>query len=256
MRDLIENIGDSPDPVEAARAAQRQPLPKRFYQHVSVGETPDGTFQILLDSRPVRTPARALLALPSRALAEAVAEEWRAQGDEIDPLRMPLTRLVNVALDGVAKDPGSAVEEVLGYAGTDLLCYRAEGPDGLVARQNARWDPVLDWLRLAHGARFMLSEGIRHVAQPPETLARVSALVPRDVLPLAAVVSLTGLMGSALLALAVAQGRISPDEAWAAAHVDEDWNRDQWGEDEAAAARRAARKTEMLAAARLLQLAG
>ncbi|MEP9377854.1 ATP12 family protein [Aquabacter sp. CN5-332] len=256
MRDLVDGTGDAPDPAGAVRAAQRQALPKRFYTEVSVGEGEDGLFRVLLDGRPVRTPARALLAVPSRALAEALAEEWAAQKDEIDPFSMPLTRLVNVALDGVAADPEASAEEIVRYAGTDLLCYRAEGPDRLVTRQGEHWDPVLDWFRTAHGARFMLSAGIRHVEQPAETLARIAALVPRDPLRLAAAASLTTLMGSALLALALVHGRLSADEAWAAAHVDEDWNREQWGEDELATARRVAREAEMQAAVRLLRLVG
>ncbi len=254
MRDLFEDIEDAQDPMTAARAGQRRALPKRFYKEVSVGEGEGGAFQVLLDGRPVRTPARALLAVPVRALAEALAEEWRAQDTLIDPTAMPLTRLVNVALDGVSRDPDASLDEVVKYAGTDLICYRAEGPDRLVARQGEHWDPVLDWYRREHGARFMLSAGIRHVAQPAEALARIADLVPRDPLRLTAVASMTTLMGSALLALAVAHGRLSADAAWAAAHVDEDWNIAQWGEDEEARARRAGRSVEMQAAAQLLQL--
>lgn len=257
MRDLIEGLdeagGPADDPVSRARAAQRTPLPKRFYTEVSVGEG-EGGFTILLDGRPVRTPARNLLAVPSRALAEAMAAEWAAQQSEINPFLMPLTRLVNVALDRVAPEAEAVRDEVVQYAGSDMLFYRADGPQGLVSRQAERWDPVLDWLSGAHGARFFLSEGVRHVAQPDEALARVRALVPEAPLALAAVHSMTTLTGSALLALAVAQGTLGVDEAWAAAHVDEDWNRAQWGEDEAASARRAARRIEMDAAAKLLAL--
>jgi len=251
MRDFLEDMGDRPDPMASARAAQRQPLPKRFYTAVSVGEA-DGGYSILLDGRSVRTPARAVLAVPHRALAEELAAEWAAQVTEINPHAMPLTRLVNVALDGVARDPEAARAEILGYAGSDLLCYRAEGPERLVQRQAEAWDPVLDRFRDDIGARFFLSAGIRHVAQPAETLARVAALIPTDPLKLAGMVSMTGLTGSALLSLAVAEGWLGPEAAWSAAHVDEDWNRELWGEDEEASVRRAARTLEMMAAARLV----
>lgn len=245
----------SPDPVTRAQAAQRPQRPKRFYAAVSVGET-EGGFTVLLDGRPVRTPARGLLKVPTRALAEALAREWDAQATEIDPLSMPLTRLVNVALDRVAAEPAAVREEVVRYAGTDMLFYRAEGPAGLVERQARHWDPVLAWAREAHRAPFFLAEGVCHVAQPEAALARIGALVPEAPLPLAAVHVMTTLTGSALLALAVAQGAIDADAAWQAAHVDEDWNRDLWGEDEIAAARRAARRLEMDAAVAVLSLGG
>jgi len=257
MRDLMSDLeagGDPPgDPMARAQAAQRPPRPKRFYAAAAVGEA-DGGFSVLLDGRPVRTPARGLLKAPTRPLAEALVAEWAAQGQEIDPFTMPLTRLVNVALDRVAPEAQAVADEVASYAGTDLLFYRADGPDALIARQAQHWDPVLDWMHDTHGARFFLSEGIRHVAQPAEALERVRALVPMDPLPLSAVHLMTTLTGSALLALAVAHGRLDADAAWAAAHVDEDWNRDQWGEDEIAAARRAARRIDMDAAVALLRL--
>jgi len=258
MRDLLEGIEDGvpgDDPVARARAAQRTPLPKRFYTEVSVGEG-EGGFTILLDGRPVRTPARGLLRAPTRALAEAMAAEWAAQDTEINPFLMPLTRLVNVALDRVGPEAEAVRDEVVRYAGTDMLFYRADGPQKLVARQARSWDPVLDWMSGTHGARFFLSEGVQHVTQPADALARVAGRVPLDPLRLAAIHSMTTLTGSALLALAVAEGALDVDAAWAAAHVDEDFNREQWGEDEIAARRRAARRTEMDAAARLLGLLG
>lgn len=257
MREFLEDVesGDPGDPVARARAAQRAPLPKRFYTDVSVGEG-EGGYTILLDGRPVRTPARGLLKAPTRALAEAMAAEWAAQQTEIDPFTMPLTRLVNVALDRVAPEAQAVANEVVNYAGTDMLFYRADGPQKLLDRQAKHWDAVLDWMKATHGARFYLAEGITHVAQPEESLAKVRALVPADPLRLAAVHSMTTLTGSALLALAVAEGALSADAAWTAAHVDEDFNREQWGEDELATARRAARRTEMDAAAQVLALVG
>lgn len=260
MRDFLEGIdqpdGTATDPVERARAAQQAPRIKRFYQDVAAGPAPDGQggFAVLLDGRPVRTPARGLLRAPTLALAEAMAAEWAAQEKDIDPFSMPLTRLVNVGLDRVAPEAAAVREEIVRYAGTDLLFYRADGPDALVRRQAQHWDAILDAFDRAHGARFYLSEGIRHVTQPAEALDKVAGLVPADPLALAAAHSMTTLTGSALIALAVVLGHLDADAAWAAAHVDEDWNRDQWGEDEIAAARRAARRVEMDAAARLLAL--
>lgn len=255
MRDILTDLEGTPaDPTESIRQAGRRTLPKRFYKEVSTRQGEEG-FEILLDGRPVRTPAKTRLAVPQEALAQALAEEWAAQGAEIDPSTMPLTRLVNVALDGVARERPAVAEEIVRYMGTDLLLYRAEGPDSLVARQAAHWDPVLDWLHQNHGARFFLAAGIRHVAQPQDMLDRAAALVPvDDTLALTALSSITALTGSAFLAVAVAQGAIDAEAAWAAAHVDEDWNIERWGEDSAAAHRRAARKAEMLAAVRLLEL--
>ncbi|WP_454916126.1 ATP12 family chaperone protein [Xanthobacter sediminis] len=262
MRELLTDLdagGDaaadpkSANPMARAQAAQRPQRPRRFYTEARVGEA-EGGFTVLLDGRPVRTPARGLLKVPTRALAEALAQEWDAQATEIDPFSMPLTRLVNVALDRVAAEAPAVREEVVRYAGTDMLFYRAEGPAGLVERQALHWNPVLAWAREAHGAPFFLAEGVCHVAQPEDSLARVAALVPQAALPLAAVHVMTSLTGSALLALAVAQGVIDADTAWQAAHVDEDWNRELWGEDEMATARRAARRLEMDAAVAALRL--
>lgn len=258
MREMLEGLEPEPgdDPVARVRAAQQAPRMKRFYTDVSTAPAEDGGFAIRLDGRPVRTPARHLLRAPTLALAEALAAEWAAQGEEIDPFSMPLTRLVNVAIDRVAPEVEAVCEEVARYVGSDMLFYRAEGPESLVRRQAALWDPVLAALDRAYGARFFLCEGIRHVAQPPEAVERMAELIPRAPLKLAAVHSMTTLTGSALLALAVATGHLDAEAAWVDAHVDEDFNRDRWGEDEAATARRAARHIEMDAAARLLQLLG
>lgn len=255
MRDFLGDFdaAEAANPMARAQAAQRPPRPKRFYSEVGVGEG-EGGFTVLLDGRPVRTPARGLLRVPTRALAEAMAQEWEAQEKEIDPLSMPLTRLVNVALDRVAPEVAAVRDEVMSYAGSDMLFYRADGPNALVERQALYWDPVLAWAREAHGAAFYLSEGVRHVAQPEESLSRIGALVPEAALPLAAVHVMTTLTGSALIALAVAEGVLDPDSAWRAAHVDEDWNRELWGEDEMSAARREARRLEMDAAVKLLRL--
>jgi chaperone required for assembly of F1-ATPase len=243
------------DPMQAARGAMRPARIKRFYKQASVGER-DGACALLLDGKRAKTPAKHPLAMPSRALAEAVAAEWDAQGESIDPATMPLTRLAQVAIDRVAGDAAAVAEEIVKYAGSDLLCYRAAEPAGLAAAQAEHWDSVLAWAHEVFGARFVLGQGVRHVAQPDAALAAVRAEVARYAPPfaLAALASLTNLSGSALLALAVARGRLTVDAAWTAAHVDEDWNIRRWGEDGEAMSRRAARLVEFAAAARMLEL--
>ena len=244
---------DDPGKTEAAKPSAAN-LPKRFYQRVDVADR-DGGFALLLDNKPVRTPGKKQLLLPSRGLAEAVAEEWRAQKERIDPAAMPLTKLANSAIDGVAGREDDVIGDIVNYAGSDLLCYRAEGPRGLVEAQRTHWDPVLAWAKSVLGVPFVLAEGIVHVAQPQASLDRLretlKAQAPFD---LAALHVMTGLTGSALLALAVALGRMTSEEAWKAAHVDEDWQIAQWGEDAEAAARRAARRRDFDAAARALAL--
>ena len=168
---------------------------------------------------------------------------------------MPLTKLANSAIDGVKGREDDVIGDILSYAGSDLLCYRAEGPHGLIEAQAAHWDPVLAWAKSALGAPFVLGEGIVHVAQPQASLDRLrEALKSHEPFGLAALHVMTGLTGSALLALAVALGRMTPEEAWEAAHVDEDWQIAQWGEDAEAVSRRAARRRDFAAAARALTL--
>jgi chaperone required for assembly of F1-ATPase len=253
MRDLFEGIfEDGPsDPTAAARRAMRPQLRQRFYERAQV-EGEGGEFGIVLDGRPVKTPARRRLAAPSSALAQALAAEWEAQRDVIDPARMPLTRLANTIIDGVVETPAVAAE-VERYLACDLVFYRAPGPAGLVARQTEAWDPVLAWARDALGARFALAEGIVFIAQSPDALAAASAVIPRAPWPLGALHSVTTLTGSALIALAFMRGALSLDAAWSAAHVDEDWNLELWGRDALALERRAARFAEMRAAAAVLQ---
>ncbi len=254
MRDLLEEMfaKEPLDPAEAARRGARPRLPARFYAQAGV-EQVDGAFGVALDGRPVRTPARRILAAPTRALAEALAAEWQAQRDVIDPGRMPLTRLADTIIDGVADAPSAVVADVERYLACDLVFYRASAPAGLVVRQAQAWDPVLAWARDALGARFVLAEGIVFVAQPPNALAAAGEAIPRDPWRLGAVHSVTTLTGSALIALALARGALSVDAAWAAAHVDEDWNMDFWGRDQLALERRASRFAEMQAAATVLQ---
>jgi chaperone required for assembly of F1-ATPase len=203
----------------------------------------------------MRTPAKGVLAVPSRALAEAIAAEWEAQRDRIDPAVMPLTRLVNSALDGVRGREGEVRAEIAKYAASDLVCYRASEPEGLARRQAELWDPVLAWSRGTLGADFRTAEGLMPVAQPEAVHAAVAReLAGEGALRLAALHVMTTLMGSALLALAHARGAVSAEAAWSAAHVDEDWQIARWGEDADAAARRQRRWAEMQAASRMLAL--
>ncbi len=257
MRDIFTEVFESEpvDPREAARRGLRANLRARFYQRAEAGHAADeGGFPILLDGKPVRTPARATLGAPTRALAHAIATEWQAQRDTIDPARMPLTRLANAIIDGVANAPGPAAAEIEKYLGSDLLFYRAAEPEGLAASQSQHWDPVLDWARDRFGASFVTTQHITHVPQPPEAVAAAAKAIPQDPWRLGAVNSTTTLTGSALLALAVAHGRLDADAAWAAAHVDEDWNMARWGRDETALERRAYRFAEMQAAALVLSM--
>jgi chaperone required for assembly of F1-ATPase len=229
-------------------------LPKRFYKHVAVKDEGTGSAP-LLDGKPVRTPGKAPLVLPTRALAEAVADEWRAQGERIDPATMPLTKLANSAIDGAAGREQAVIDDIMSHAASDLVCYRAPGPPGLVEAQTKHWDPMLAWAADSLAAPLKLGEGVVHVAQPQASLDRIRhALAGRDAFSLAALHVMTALTGSALLALAVASGRMTPEEAWAAAHVDEDWQISQWGEDEEAAARRKNRWRDFAAAAKALNL--
>lgn len=235
-------------------AFKRPDLPKRFYVEVAVAEAEEGGFTVLLDGRSLRTPLRRRPSVPTRALAASLAAEWTAQGERIDPATMPLTRLVNTVVDGVADDPASVKADLAGYIETDMLFYRAGYPERLVARQGEMWDPIVGWAEQLLSVRFLLAEGVMHVAQAPAAgeafKARLAALA--DPFAVAALHQMTTLTGSAILALAVAEGRLSVEEAWAAAHVDEDWNIGLWGSDAEAEARRAARLADMRVAAGML----
>jgi len=257
LRDIFADLfaAERPDPIEAARRSIRPRLPRRFYHEVSVGDG-EGGVCLLLDGRPARTPGRRTLAAPTRALAEAIAAEWQAPAETIDPAKMPLTRLANSILDGVAAAHEEVAAEIEKYLGSDLLFYRAEGPHELAERQARHWDPILAWAHEALGARFVLAQGIVHAAQPEPALAGARAAIPHDPWRLGAVHAVTTLTGSALIALALLHGRLATDDAWAAAHVDEDWNIEQWGRDEIALERRAFRFAEMQAAATVLATAG
>jgi chaperone required for assembly of F1-ATPase len=230
----------------------RPPLPKRFYKDVSVRE--GMFFQVLLDERQVKTPKKRALMLPTRALADLVANEWRQQVKEIDPALMPLTRYCNTAIDAVAETLEAVAADIVAFAGSDLLCYRAKAPKELQSLQAKTWDPVLEWAAQTLNARFTVVEGVMPVEQPASALAPIaSAIQPHEPFRLTALHILTTLTGSALLALAHARGFRSANEVWAAAHVDEDYQIMEWGEDHEARERRAFRRREFDAACALLR---
>lgn len=231
----------------------RPELPARFYKEATVTSV-DGGFSVALDGRSVKTPGRNALRVPTADLAERIADEWRAQGERIDPATMPVTRLANTIVDGVVANPQPVRDDLYRYAETDLLAYRADAPDRLVARQKERWDPVLAWLEGEIGALFAVGAGVIYVAQPTETLNILRNRVAQETDPyrLAALHQITTLTGSLVLALATASRRLSASEAWELAHLDEDWNIELWGEDAEASERRASRFEDMQAAALFL----
>ncbi|WP_421391071.1 ATP12 family chaperone protein [Brucella abortus] len=258
MRDILSDLEagkqlSDENPIVQAQKQMQAQLPKRFYEKAEVAES-EGGFAVHLDGRPVKTPARNLLLLPTRAAAQIVADEFAAQEKLIDPGKMPATRLVNTAIDGIAQDPQAVFEDILRFAGTDMLCYRADSPQELVSRQTENWDPLIDWME-SLGARFALAEGVMHVEQPREAIAAFSVHMAgfKDPLALAALHTMTTLMGSAIIALAVAKGEISAEKGWAIAHIDEDWTIEHWGSDAEAIERRKNREIEMMVAARLLE---
>lgn len=239
------------------REPLRPPLIKRFYSRADVSAETAPPFRVLLDGRPVRTPKKQLLAVPSRALAEALAAEWSSQGGEINPASMPLTRMVNTTLDGVVGQEDALRDDIAAFAMSDLVCYRAEGPSDLVARQARAWDPVVAWAETSLGCRFVLAAGLMPVVQPEQIRSNVLRSLARcDGFRLTPLHVMTTLTGSALVALATAAGTLTADAAWTAAHVDEDFQISQWGEDDEAALRRTKRLAEMHAAARMLELVG
>ncbi len=242
-----------PDPVAAAQKAMRNALPNRFYEAAAVLDR-DGLFHVALDGRTARTPARNPLAVGSKPVAEALAAEWQAQMERIDPAKMPLTRLVNSALDGVADQHEAVRAEIVRYAGSDALCYRAGEPEALVERQNELWNPILREMEGALGARFVLAQGVMHAQQPQTTLDAVAARVAAIQAPvaLAGAHNVMTLTGSTILMLALADGRRDAEAIWTAAHCDEDYQIAIWGQDEEAAERRAIRRAEFDAAALLL----
>jgi chaperone required for assembly of F1-ATPase len=254
MRELFDEVAgqSAVDPMETARRSSRAVQRRRFYADAGVGEA-EGGFTVTLDGKPIKTPSGRTVIVPARSLAETIAAEWNAQREFIDPLTMPVTRFANSVVQGVVENVAAVSDDVAKYFGSDLLFYRAGHPEGLVAREAAHWDPILFWAAKTLGAHFMLAEGVMHVRQPPSAIAAARGALPADPWAIAALHVITALTGSALLALALFHGVIDPDQAWAAAHVDEDWNAEKWGVDEEMAARRAAKLVDFNAVAAVLK---
>lgn len=212
---------------------------KRFYKTASVGEAEDG-FRVLLDGKPVKTPAKNMLALPTRALADAIAAEWDGQGDEIDPVSMPFLKLANTVIDGVAANRAEVIGAILRFGENDLLCYRAHQPPELAKLQAEGWDPVLEWARRTHGAEFVIVEGFTHADQPPATLAAFRAVLEKqDSFALAALHVVASIAGSVVLALALAAGERNAAQVFALSRIDEDYQASKWGRDHEAEIRAA-----------------
>ncbi len=227
---------------------------KRFYKEAQL-RTAEGATEVLLDARPVKTPARNLLAVPSEVLGRAIADEWNGQGETIDPRSMPLTGLANAAIDRIAPDPATFAQGLAAYGEADLLCYRADGPSGLVARQREVWDPLLAWARRRFDVDFEVVSGIIHRPQPEWTVQQLGkALAARDRFELAAFSPLVTISGSLIIALALAEGAVALDTAWAAASLDEAWQAEQWGVDAEAARVLEARRLDVASAYRFLEL--
>lgn len=228
---------------------------KRFWTEARVRVTVGGGFGLELDGRPVRTPAGKALCLPTSALAQAVAEEWNRVEGEIDPRAMPLCGLANAAIDRVSPDPGSFASDLAQYAETDLICYRAQGPPGLIDWQEKQWGPLLDWARRRFDVDFAITSGIVHVPQPPATVERLRHEVVRlDPFRLAALSPLVTIGGSLIAGLGVIEGALSADAAWASVSLDDRWQEKKWGADDEAKAALAARRRDFYAAARFRDL--
>lgn len=246
---MTSETDNKANPILRAQELMRAELPKRFYKLASV-EPREGGRAVLLDGRPVKTPGRNVLLLPTDSAASLVRDEWEQQKEVIDPARMPITRLANTVIDGVTLNHEAVFEEIIAYSGNDMLFYRAESPRELVDRQHEKWDPILDWAGEELGARFVLVEGIVHAGQPEESILAIRREMGqhRDPFALGSLHVITTVTGSALLALALVRGRIDLDEAWQLANLEEDWTIEHWGRDEEADKRRAKHYEDLKAA--------
>lgn len=226
---------------------------KRFWTRAEAAPLAGG-WTVMLDGRAVRTPAKAPLVVPTQALAVLIAAEWAAQGTELRPETMPATRAANTAIDRVCHHHAAVAAEIAGYGEADLLCYRAEGPAGLAARQAAAWDPLLAWAEGRFGVRFARQTGVMPRPQPPATIARMAGVVGAfDPFALTALHDLVALSGSLVIGLAAAEGAFDPETLWRAARIDEDWQAEAWGRDPEAEAAAAARRAAFEAALRFLR---
>ncbi len=227
---------------------------RRFWKRAFV-EPVDGGFQVLLDARPVRTPFKSPLVLPTEPLAALIAKEWDAQEGEINPLSMPTTRAANSAIDKVAVQKDAVVAELAGYGASDLICYRATHPEGLIARQSEAWDPWLAWTANALDAPLITTQGVMPIAQPAESLARLTSMIAEmDNFRLTGFHDLVAISGSLILAFAVVHSKLLPTEAWHLSRVDEDWQISEWGPDDEATAQAEAKQAAFCDAARFFQL--
>ncbi|GAA4661932.1 ATP12 family chaperone protein [Bartonella pachyuromydis] len=256
MREILNHV-DRPlnenHSVQKIQNLSCQPLPQRFYREVKVA-CEEGGFSLLLDGCPVKTPAKRHFLVPTEMFAAFVAKEFENQKQVINPAKMPMTRLVNTVIDGIADDMQVVFEDLLRFVACDMIFYRAQTPKELVQWQCKQWDPLLDWAEEKLGARFHITEGLMHVEQSREAVQAVSNYLRKVESPymLAALHMMTTLTGSALIALAVAERKMDADHAWNIAHLDEDWIIEQWGGDEEAMIRRAQRKVEFNAAATVI----
>ncbi|MEO0329340.1 MAG: ATP12 family protein [Pseudomonadota bacterium] len=259
MREILEDAEAAIDagkvgPGKSNRDRDKPVFPKRFYEKVGVS-TYNNEYIVELDGKGIRTPGAQRLSLPTEVSAHLVRDEWDAIETEINPLKMPITRIANTAIDGVATQIQAVMEDIIRYAGTDLLCYRADTPEGLVAKQREYWDSALDWAGESMQAHFEIVTGIMHISQPKLAIDALGTKLKayNDPFRLACIHVLTTLSGSAILALAVAEKHMDAHSAWTAAHVDEDWNISQWGEDYEAAQRRQQRWGDFEAAYNFIQ---
>ncbi|UNE55184.1 ATP12 family chaperone protein [Bartonella machadoae] len=256
MREILNHF-DMPlnknHSVQKSQKISCSPLAKRFYRQVKTS-CEEGGFAILLDGSPVKTPAKCPFLVPTEAFALLVAEEFENQRQVINPAKMPITRLVNTVIDGIAGDMQVVFEDLLRFVACDMIFYRAQTPKELAQRQCEQWDPLLDWAEEKLGARFHLTEGIMHVEQSREAIQAVSNYLRKFASPymLAALHMVTTLTGSALIAFAVVEKKIDADHAWNIAHLDEDWMIEQWGVDEEAMVRRTGKKAEFDAAVKVM----
>lgn len=223
---------------------------KRFWNNAEVSASGEG-FTVTLDGRAVKTPAKALLVVPTAALAELIAQEWRAQGEVIDPASMPATRAANSAIDKVRDQKAAVAEVVAAYGDSDLVCYRASGPEGLVVRERAAWDPLIDWVAHRYGIHPVLREGVMHAPQPQVLLDSFHPDIARlSSFELVAFHDLVAFSGSLIIGLALIDRFATPEALWSASRVDEDWQTEQWGEDDEAAKLAEGRRQAFLDAAR------
>lgn len=250
MKNQNDNSKNEPMPKQCggpkymAKADQVRQKPKRFYETVSV--KPNGnTYAIMLDDRPIKTPMKQLLAVNSAELAKAIAKEWETQTEEIDHESMIHTKLTNTALDRVIPRRQEIIDEIIAFAGSDLLCYRATEPQTLCESESRAWDPVIDWYKNTHNIHLKTTSGITHVSQEAKELQKIGSLLSEiDEFTLTAIHNITTLTGSALLSIGLILGPWQPDEIWQAAHIDEDYQIQRWGEDEQASHRRNERRQQ------------